>query len=97
MALLNCPWCGQQAPAYASGENACQGCGRRYTDTAHVREWLDSGSRAPVRHWPSLLRRQLNPLSSRLSPLRVYSDWGVERYYQRTLSDSALAREWQSH
>lgn len=41
--------------------------------------------------------RQLNPLASRLSPLRIFSDWRVERYYRRTLSDTELAQQWRRH
>jgi SAM-dependent methyltransferase len=43
------------------------------------------------------LRRQFNPVGSRLSPLRYFSDWRVEQYYRRTLSDPLLAQWWSQH
>ncbi len=45
----------------------------------------------------TLALRQLNPLASRLSPLRYFADWRVNQYYQRTLTDLKLAREWAAH
>jgi SAM-dependent methyltransferase len=39
----------------------------------------------------------VNPLTSRVSPLRLFSEWRLERYYRRTLSDARLARRWMDH
>lgn len=82
--------------AAATGEQSCDGCGRSFTDAGHVRSWRrdeppDSRSLA------KLVARQFDPLSSRLSPLRWFTDWRVEQFYQRTLTDSTLARAWASH
>ncbi len=41
--------------------------------------------------------RQLNPLSSRVSPLRYFSDSRVEGYYRRTVNDASLAAGWRDH
>lgn len=45
----------------------------------------------------ALIRRQLNPLSSRLSPLRAFTAWRLEQYYARTLTDLGLAQRWSAH
>lgn len=45
----------------------------------------------------ALMRDQCNPLGSRLSPLRYFSDWRTEQYYRRTLTDRALAEAWAAH
>lgn len=97
ISTLNCPWCGDEAPSYGSGENACLSCGGRYIDDARVREWLDPCPSAPTRDWSTLFWRQFDPLSSRLSPLRFYSDWCTERYYRRVVADKEYARDWYSH
>jgi SAM-dependent methyltransferase len=47
--------------------------------------------------WTRRFRRQLNPVGSRLSPLRYFSDWRVEQYYRRTLSDPLSAKSWAKH
>ena len=40
------------------------------------------------------LARQLNPIASRVSPLRHLGDRRVETYYRRTVTDRALAEQW---
>jgi SAM-dependent methyltransferase len=45
----------------------------------------------------AFVRTQLNPLTSRLSPLRLFSEWRLEGYYRRTLQDVQLARRWMDH
>jgi SAM-dependent methyltransferase len=63
-----------------------------------VLSWADPHAARPEkRDWRVLALRQLNPLSSRLSPLRYFSDWRVEQYYRRTLSDGGLAHHWTQH
>jgi SAM-dependent methyltransferase len=47
--------------------------------------------------WKRRLWRQLNPVGSRFSPLRYFSDWRVDQYYMRTLSDPLLAKSWAQH
>ena len=41
--------------------------------------------------------RQLNPIASKLSPLRYFGDWRVNQYYRRTLNSEAMAQEWGRH
>jgi SAM-dependent methyltransferase len=45
----------------------------------------------------TLLRSQLNPLTSRISPLRYLTTIRVEQYYARTLDDVGLAQRWAAH
>jgi SAM-dependent methyltransferase len=59
--------------------------------------WGNGADAAPAADTWTRLRRQLNPLGSRLSPLRYFSDWRLERYYRRALSDPLLARSWSRH
>ena len=82
-------------PALQQGEHACGECGRRSVDAGNIRRWIDDDSRpAPRPDFAARLFRQLSPLSSRLSPLRYFSDWRVEQYYRRTLADQSLADQW---
>jgi SAM-dependent methyltransferase len=61
-----------------------------------VVSWSAPGgtSSGPRRQFRTLALRQLNPLASRLSPLRHFTDWRVEQYYRRTLTDTKFARDW---
>jgi len=80
----------------ARGEQRCDGCGRAFTDQGHVRSWRPERP-AATQSLATLVARQFDPLSSRLSPLRWFTDWRVEQFYRRTLTDGTLARSWASH
>lgn len=77
---------------------ACAGCAKPFRLESGVVTWPhDQGSDDRARTFRTLALRQLNPLASRLSPLRHFSDWRLEGYYRRTLNDAAFAREWGAH
>jgi SAM-dependent methyltransferase len=100
MSSWACPWCGVAVDATApGGTRACTGCGRGFQFDGNVLSWAapPEASGPQKRNLLTLALRQFNPLSSRLSPLRYFSDWRVERYYRRTVSDPALARLWCDH
>lgn len=97
MTRAACPWCGAGVGAITPGDHVCGGCGRPFTDAGNVRAWRWHEASAPLRSFATLLARQFNPLSSRLSPLRLFSDWRVEQYYRRTLTDGAMARAGANH
>jgi SAM-dependent methyltransferase len=62
-----------------------------------VREWTDPAPLVSRFDLLGLVRRQLHPLGSRLSPLRYLGDWRINQYYRRTLSDGSLAEQWRAH
>ena len=98
MTAAACPWCGT---AIGTSElpkpGQCSGCGRRFLAEGESLLWGNDPSPPPAVDVWKRLRRQLNPVGSRLSPLRYFSDWRVEQYYRRTLSDPRLARSWSQH
>jgi SAM-dependent methyltransferase len=95
----SCAWCGvglASLPGHRT-EEACGTCGRPFTSRGNVRRWTDGAApRLPRALW-TLAWRQLNPLSSRLSPLRYLTDWRIEQFYRRTLTDRRLAEDWAQH
>ena len=100
MEHLACAWCGDGMdilPDQAAG--ACKCCGRDYVLEGNLLSW-NVGQRDSDRQKRPvlpLLLRQLSPTSSRLSPLRLLTDWRVNQYYRRTLNDMELAGEWSRH
>jgi SAM-dependent methyltransferase len=98
---IACPWCGAAlVPAREARADGvtCRGCSRPFTCVENVGSWNEPAAPATRRpNLRTLALRQLNPLSSRLSPLRYFSDWRVEQYYRRTIADQALARDWGQH
>lgn len=92
---LACPWCGDRVAAAAAG---CSTCGRPAERTDTTISWQRAGGTPrALESLGAVALRQLNPVASRLSPLRIFSDWRVERYYRRTLSDAELAQRWRRH
>jgi SAM-dependent methyltransferase len=59
--------------------------------------WASDAPETRPRDTWELVRRQLNPLGSRLSPLRYFTDWRVDQYYRRTVSDPSVAETWARH
>jgi SAM-dependent methyltransferase len=94
-----CPWCGAALdPAAVQRSAACKACGASYRFDGAVLSWAAPHAPQPAkRDWRRLALRQLNPIASRLSPLRYFSDWRIEQYYRRTLSDAELASDWGQH
>ncbi len=91
---LKCPWCGSDAFDRCAPPSHCQYCAHSFYDEHNTREWHSPNPTPPRRPWIQLLLRQFDPLRSRFSPLRIYTDWRVYRYYRRTLSDISLANKW---
>ena len=98
--LLACPWCGAEVDAVsARASAACDHCGRPVRFEGEILVWAapETAPATPKRNLRELILRQFNPLVSRLSPLRYFSDWRVEGYYRRTVSDSGVAQRWSDH
>ena len=81
----------------AAGSGHCASCGHQFQTDGAIRSWNGSASEPQRRDLLGLIRRQLNPVGSPLSPLRYFGDWRVEQYYRRTLSDRSLADAWSAH
>ena len=95
-----CPWCGGGIAVVDDSESrVCPACKRTFELKGQVLSWHapDGKSEARQRDLWTLLLRQLNPLGSRLSPLRYFTDWRVEQYYQRTTTDRQLSLAWARH
>ena len=73
----------------------CGNCDRPFSQADLVRTWaVPKDCVTPKRSLVRLALRQLDPLSSQLSPLRHFSDRRVEQYYRRTRDDLSLAQSW---
>ncbi len=100
-ALIACPWCGTAVnlSGAVDADGGGESCGRAYAYRGSVLHWdnATSGRARLQRSARSLLRTQINPLTSRLSPLRYFSDWRIESYYRRALHNAALSRRWADH
>ena len=98
--VLACPSCGNGLASPAGvGEGACVSCRNPYRMENSILSWgnpLDKIS-DPSRKLSSLVLRQFNPLGSRLSPLRHITDFRINQYYRRSLSDRSLAEAWGRH
>jgi SAM-dependent methyltransferase len=81
----------------ARGDGRCGSCGHEFRVDGALVSWADATPETQPRDLRALILRQLNPLGSRLSPLRYFSDWRVEEYYRRTVSDLSLADSWARH
>lgn len=93
-ASLSCPWCGANTDS-APRAHGCWKCEAQFVRDGGVLSWRgDVADLIPSRGLWSQALHQLNPLSSRLSPLRYIGNWRVNRYYDRTLSDAVLAQNW---
>lgn len=94
--VIACPWCG--GGEIDTVARKCPACGAPFSISQHVVDWSPpSQDLAVARSLWRLALRQVDPLSSRLSPLRWLTDYRVERYYKRTLRDSQLAERWRDH
>jgi len=101
--LLACPKCGVELNIASQAEELqgyCLSCGCNWERKKHIISWIDANKNIDVFRWRDFwgkLLNQLNPLSCRLSPLRLLTDWNVNQYYKRTLFDSNLADCWNRH
>jgi SAM-dependent methyltransferase len=95
---IACPWCGARVEDGGPGSSGrCSTCHHAFHVERSVLSWTSDTPEARPRDRWELVRRQLNPLGSRLSPLRYFTDWRVDQYYRRTLSDPAVAETWARH
>jgi SAM-dependent methyltransferase len=107
-----CPVCGGM-PEMLDGVLACAGCGARARADGHVIDWRQPGTGARTlrqRVWRDDLdtmanmRRQLgiighylHPMVIPISPLTWLARARMGRFYERTRSDTDLARRWAAH
>lgn len=102
-ALVVCPSCGSRElswPDHTMWEGKCVKCGRDFKLDNDILRWNDTNQVTKMALLPVLARRLrnfLNPISSPLLPFRYLTQIRLERYYQRTLLDSDLARKWAGH
>ncbi len=94
---LACPWCGARVHL---DEGSCGGCAKVFKIVERTVSWQDSHSeRAPLtpRRLARIARYRLDPLASPYSPLVALAASRTRAYYERTLQDSGLARNWGEH
>jgi SAM-dependent methyltransferase len=102
MELVRCPWCGENPFRDDSPEKVqCKSCDRPFEWKDNELEWLPKMKKTKRYDAPkgkmALIKRALNPLSNPLLPMRYWSKFRTEQYYQRTLNDKSLAKEWADH
>ena len=89
-----CPWCGA-AVSWRQGQSVTRdACAHPFSVAGNCLTWRSDAPAGRRRNLWQLALRQLDPLSSRLSPARYLAEWRLEGYYRRTLSDAALADAW---
>lgn len=95
--VIQCPWCAVPWRA-EDAAGACRSCGKSCVRTGRTLCWTDPAARPwPARPLTHRLLDQLNPVASRLSPLKWLTDARVERYYRRIMVDQEVARLWSRH
>ena len=92
-----CPRCEQALP----GNSVCRGCGASPSAAPYGVDWTSSSdpylAGLPPRRLLKTIRYYLSPWSNPLSPLKQLNRYRLEGYYERTISDGALAEEWFQH
>lgn len=102
MDLVRCPWCGENPfKGDPSEKMECTSCKRPLELRGNEIDWLPEGKKTKRYDAPKskldFIKRALNPLSNPLLPLRYWSKFRTEQYYQRTLNDKNLAEKWADH
>ena len=89
-ALVRCPGCGDEP----GDGGRCVSCGQSYRRRGNVVSWPSAPGEAPtLGRWRALV----DPLRTPLLPFRYLTAVRTERYYQRTITDRALAERWAAH
>ncbi len=94
---LACPWCGARVQL---DEGSCGGCGKVFKIVERTVSWQGGHpEKAPLtaRRLARIARYRLDPLASPYSPLVALGARRTRAYYERTLHDSGLARNWGEH
>ena len=94
---LACPWCGARVHL---DEVSCGGCANAFKVVERAVSWQGRPiERAPLtaRRLARIARYRLDPLASPYSPLVALGARRTRAYYERTLHDSGLARNWGEH
>lgn len=101
--LVSCPECLSselQWSKHSREKGQCKKCGQGFKFDGNVLFWDKTGKTVTPTLLLVFLRRLwsfLNPLSNPLLPFRYLSQIRINRFYQRTLSDTDLARKWAGH
>ncbi len=97
-----CPSCGSGALKHDDKTSSlnCPKCASQAKCSENVIDWseeMNEGDRNVEIFTFSKLKRLLNPISSPLLPFRYISNFRIESFYKRTLSEEELAKNWMNH
>ena len=101
--FVACPSCGSDAiqwPQHPNDTGRCEECGKFFKAKNNVLIW-DKTKPLPQFNWGAFLfrvfRSCIHPPSSRFLPFYYWSQFRLNRYYKRILTDIDLAKKWVHH
>jgi SAM-dependent methyltransferase len=95
---IKCPNCGESGfEIYAIEKNKCIKCNLNYEIIENALSWPLYEIKNKNKFRLSNIINLLNPFASKLSPFKWIHDAKVEKYYERTINDLFLAKEWSDH